>query len=161
LEVPPEVVEALGGGKRPRVIITINGHSWRSRVAIMRGRFLLGLSNANRDAAGVVAGEEVEIEPRVALNTADKVFLAEGRLVVGHGDDRRVHDPGRHRGVSPPPGLRPPKYAETLGSFLYDRLKAVPRDLMAEDLRGPLGTHRDRWNGWDDSPAARQRPRWP
>jgi hypothetical protein len=62
LEVPPQVVEALGGGKRPRVIITINGHSWRSRVAIMRGRHLLGLSNANREAAGVVTGEEVEIE---------------------------------------------------------------------------------------------------
>lgn len=62
LEVPPQVVEALGAGKRPRVIITINGHSWRSRVAIMRGRYLLGLSNANRQAAGVVTGEEVEIE---------------------------------------------------------------------------------------------------
>jgi hypothetical protein len=33
LEVPPEVVEALGGGKRPAVTITINGHSWKSRVA--------------------------------------------------------------------------------------------------------------------------------
>jgi Bacteriocin-protection, YdeI or OmpD-Associated/Domain of unknown function (DUF1905) len=62
LEVPPQVVEALGGGKRPRVIITINGHLWRSRVAILRGRYLLGLSNANRQAAGVVTGEEVEIE---------------------------------------------------------------------------------------------------
>lgn len=65
LEVPPEVVEALealGGGKRPRVTITVNGHSWKSRVAIMRGRYLLGLSNANRQAAGVVTGDEVEVE---------------------------------------------------------------------------------------------------
>ena len=62
LEVPQQVVEALGPGQRPRVIITINGHSWRSRVAIMRGRYLLGLSNADREAAGVVTGEEVEIE---------------------------------------------------------------------------------------------------
>ena len=30
LEVPPEVVEALGGGKRPRVVVTIGGHSWRT-----------------------------------------------------------------------------------------------------------------------------------
>ena len=52
LEVPPEVVDALGGGKWPPVIITVNGHSWKSRVAIMRGRFLLGLSNANRQAGG-------------------------------------------------------------------------------------------------------------
>ena len=53
LEVPLEVVESLGQGKRPRVTITINGHSWKSRVAIMRGRYLLGLSNANRQACGV------------------------------------------------------------------------------------------------------------
>jgi hypothetical protein len=77
LAVPPEVVDALGGGKRPPVTITINGHSWKSRVAIMRGRYLLGLSNANRQAAGVVTGEEVEVEveidaePRVVIEPAD------------------------------------------------------------------------------------------
>jgi hypothetical protein len=77
LEVPPEVVEALGGGKRPAVIITIRGHSWKSRVAILRGRYLLGLSNANRQAAGVATGDEVEVEveldaePRVVVEPAD------------------------------------------------------------------------------------------
>ena len=45
--------------------VTVNGHSWRSLVAIMRGRCLLGLSNANRAAAGLVTGDEVEVE----LNT--------------------------------------------------------------------------------------------
>jgi Bacteriocin-protection, YdeI or OmpD-Associated/Domain of unknown function (DUF1905) len=62
LQVPPEVVAALGDGKRPRVTITVNGHSWKSRVAIMRGRYLLGLSNANRQAAGVTTGDEVEVD---------------------------------------------------------------------------------------------------
>jgi Domain of unknown function (DUF1905) len=77
LEVPAEVVELLGQGKRPRVIITINGHSWKSRVAIMRGRYLLGLSNANRQAAGVVTGNELEVElkldpdPRLVVEPAD------------------------------------------------------------------------------------------
>jgi hypothetical protein len=77
LEVPREVVEALGGGPRPRVTITINGHSWNSRVAIMRGRYLLGLSNANRQAAGVVTGDQVEVEvevdaePPVVVEPAD------------------------------------------------------------------------------------------
>ncbi|MEU5951635.1 YdeI/OmpD-associated family protein [Streptomyces sp. NPDC047525] len=77
LEVPPEVVEALGGGKRPPVIITVNGHTWRSRVAIMRGRCLLGLSKANRLAAGIGPGEEVEVdleldtEPRVVTEPED------------------------------------------------------------------------------------------
>jgi len=77
LEVPPEVVAALGGGKRPAVTVTINGHSWKSRVAIMRGRCLLGLSNANRKAAGVATGDEVEVEveidagPRVVAEPTD------------------------------------------------------------------------------------------
>ncbi|WP_405874417.1 YdeI/OmpD-associated family protein [Streptomyces zaomyceticus] len=77
LEVPPEVVAALGGGARPPVTITVNGHSWKSRVAIMRGRHLLGLSNADRQAAGVETGEEVEVEleldtePRVVVEPPD------------------------------------------------------------------------------------------
>jgi hypothetical protein len=77
LEVPPKVMEALGGGARPAVTITVNGHSWKSRVAIMRGRHLLGLSNANRQAADVAIGEEVEVEleldtePRVVVEPAD------------------------------------------------------------------------------------------
>ena len=77
LEVPAEVVEALGGGARPPVTITLNGHSWKSRVAIMRGRHLLGLSNANRQAAGVTVGDEVEVEleldtePRVVVEPPD------------------------------------------------------------------------------------------
>ncbi|MEU4332693.1 YdeI/OmpD-associated family protein [Nonomuraea dietziae] len=77
LEVPPEVVEALGGGARPPVTITVNGHSWKSRIAILRGRHLLGLSNANRQAAGVAIGEEIEVEleldtePRVVVEPAD------------------------------------------------------------------------------------------
>ncbi|MFE5941933.1 YdeI/OmpD-associated family protein [Streptomyces sp. NPDC056480] len=77
LEIPPEVVAALGGGARPPVTITLNGHSWKSRVALLRGRHLLGLSNANRQAAGVGIGEEVEVEleldtePRVVVEPTD------------------------------------------------------------------------------------------
>ncbi|WP_433733294.1 YdeI/OmpD-associated family protein [Nocardia sp. CA-129566] len=77
LEVPPEVVAALGEGARPPVTITVNGHSWNSRVALMRGRYLLGLSNANRQAAGVAIGDEVEVEvevdtqPRIVVEPPD------------------------------------------------------------------------------------------
>lgn len=103
LEVPAEVVEALGGGKRPPVTITINGHSWQSRIAIMRGRHLIGLSKANRQAAGLVVGEEVEVdleldvEPRVVVEPddfaraldADPVARATyDRLACSH---RRMH----------------------------------------------------------------------
>jgi len=71
LEIPDGVVEALGAGKRPAITITINGHSWKSRVAIMRGRSLIGLSTANRRAAGVATGDDVEVQ--IELDTAARV----------------------------------------------------------------------------------------
>jgi hypothetical protein len=71
LEVPATVIEALGEGERPPVVITVNGHSWRSRIAKMRGRYLIGFSKANRAAAGVDTGEEVEVE--VVLDTEPRV----------------------------------------------------------------------------------------
>ncbi len=94
LEVPKELVEALGGGKRPRVTITINGHSWTSRVAIMRGRNLIGLSNANRKAAGVVTGDRVEVElkldlePRVVVEPADFATALDAEPVARSAFDR-------------------------------------------------------------------------
>jgi hypothetical protein len=72
LEVPAEVVEAIGGGARPPVTITVNGHTWRSRIAIMRGRHLIGFSKANRAAAGVDTGDPVEVE--VELDTEPRVI---------------------------------------------------------------------------------------
>ncbi|MGG5257386.1 YdeI/OmpD-associated family protein [Phycicoccus avicenniae] len=55
--VPDEVVEGLGGGRRPKVAATVAGHTWRTSIASMGGRFLLGASAAVREAAGIAAGE--------------------------------------------------------------------------------------------------------
>jgi hypothetical protein len=52
----------VGRATRPRVTITINGRPGRAGSPFMRGRYLLGLSNANRHAAGVETGDEVEVE---------------------------------------------------------------------------------------------------
>ncbi|MFD4913993.1 YdeI/OmpD-associated family protein [Streptomyces virginiae] len=97
LEVPPEVVAALGGGARPPVTITLNGHSWRSRVALMRGRHLLGLSNANRQAAGVAIGEDVEVEleldtePRVVVEPPDFARALDDDPVARAAYDQLAH----------------------------------------------------------------------
>lgn len=58
------------GAKRFPVVATVNGHSWRTTVTRMRGEFLVGLSRAVREAAGVQAGDtatltlELDTEPR-------------------------------------------------------------------------------------------------
>jgi hypothetical protein len=61
-EVPDEVIEALGRGKRPPVTVTIGAHRYRSTVAVMDGRSMLPLSAENRTAAGVAAGDVVDVE---------------------------------------------------------------------------------------------------
>jgi hypothetical protein len=64
-------VAAVGeGAKRFPVVATVNGHSWRTTVTRMRGEFVVGLSRAVREAAGVQAGDtatltlELDTEPR-------------------------------------------------------------------------------------------------
>lgn len=69
-EVPAEVVEALGGSRRPAVTVTVNGYSYRSTVAPMGGRFMIPLSAENRAGAGLAAGDEVEVT--VELDTAPR-----------------------------------------------------------------------------------------
>jgi hypothetical protein len=62
IRIPNEVVEALGPSRKPPVTVTLNGHTWRSSIAFMGGEFWLGVSAENREAAGVKAGDLVEVE---------------------------------------------------------------------------------------------------
>lgn len=70
--VPEEVVQALGSGKRPAVTVRIGPHMYRSTVAAYGDVYMLPLSAENREAAGVAAGDEVEVE--VMLDTAPRVI---------------------------------------------------------------------------------------
>jgi hypothetical protein len=69
--VPTELVEAMGAGKRPPVVVTINAHTWRTRIASMGGRFLIGMSAANRTAARIAEGDVVQVE--LALDNEPRV----------------------------------------------------------------------------------------
>ncbi|MCP2322031.1 hypothetical protein HDA40_000538 [Hamadaea flava] len=63
--VPDEVVEALAAGKRPAVRATIREHTYETTIAPMGGRFLMPVSSDVRAAAGVAAGDEVEVTVEV------------------------------------------------------------------------------------------------
>jgi hypothetical protein len=65
IPVPESVVEALDRGKHIPVVVTIGGHSYRSSIVFYTGRYLISLSAENRAAAGVAAGDEVEVEVTV------------------------------------------------------------------------------------------------
>lgn len=59
--MPPEIIIALNSGKRPAVKVHIGGHVYESTVAGYDGVFMIPLSAENRAAAGVKAGDEVEV----------------------------------------------------------------------------------------------------
>ncbi len=62
LAVPDDIVAALGTSKRPTVRVTVGAHTYRTTVASMGGRFLVPLNADNRAAAGVSAGDEVDVD---------------------------------------------------------------------------------------------------
>jgi hypothetical protein len=71
IEVPSTVVAGLGAGKRPPVRVTINGFTYRSTVASMDGRFMVGVSAENRAGAKVDGGDVVDVD--IELDTAPRV----------------------------------------------------------------------------------------
>ncbi len=83
--VPEEVVEALGSGRRPKVVVSVAGHTWRSSIASMGGRMLLGVSAANREAAGVVAGQVLAVG--VVLDEAPREVEVPGALAAALAGD--------------------------------------------------------------------------
>jgi len=65
--VPSDVLDGLGGSKKPAVKVTINGHTYRSSVATVDGRSMIGVSNEVRKAAGVAAGQVVDIDVEIDI----------------------------------------------------------------------------------------------
>mgnify|MGYP000048556903 CR=1 FL=1 len=61
LEVPAEVIAQLGSSKKPPVVVTVAGYTYRSTVAVMGGSFMIALSKAHREAAGIKGGDQVEV----------------------------------------------------------------------------------------------------
>jgi hypothetical protein len=92
LVIPDDVVEALGMGKRPKVVVTVNGHTYRSTVSFMHGQFLVPLAAAHREAAGVAAGGNIDVE--LVLDEAPREIELPDDLaaVLGTGPAREFFD---------------------------------------------------------------------
>jgi Bacteriocin-protection, YdeI or OmpD-Associated/Domain of unknown function (DUF1905) len=85
IEVPDAVVAGLGQGQRPPVRVTIGGYSYRTTVARMAGRSLISLSAENRAAAGVAAGDEVDVD--LELDNAPRQVEVPSDLAAALGQD--------------------------------------------------------------------------
>lgn len=90
IEVPPEIVEALGKGKKPPVQVTINGHTYRSTVAVMGGAYMVGVSAENRAAAGVKGGDVIDVD--LELDTAPRELTVPDDLSAALDIDPRARE---------------------------------------------------------------------
>jgi hypothetical protein len=97
IEVPANVMAALGPGKRPRVQVTINGYSYASTVGSMGGRSLIPVSADVRSKAGVAAGDELDVEvvpdtgPRTVDIPADLAAALESEPAARRAFDKLCH----------------------------------------------------------------------
>lgn len=71
-QVPDDVMTALGAGKAPKVLATINGHTWRTSVATINGGPMVGVNADVRAATGVRGGDEIEVD--LHLDTAPRTI---------------------------------------------------------------------------------------
>lgn len=65
IRVPDEIVEQLAGGKRPRVVVTLDdGYELRTTLGSHEGAPFISVAAAVREEADVAAGDVVEIDIR-------------------------------------------------------------------------------------------------
>ena len=88
IPVPDEVVEKLGSGKRPPVVVTIGDYSYRTTVAPMGGSFWIPLAAEHREAAGLQAEQEVDVD--IELDTAPRTVELPDDLSAAMDDAART-----------------------------------------------------------------------
>lgn len=85
IHVPDAVVEGLGGGKRAKVAVTLNGYTYRSSLAVMGGRVMVGVSAEVREKAAVAGGDTLDVD--IALDTAPREVAVPPALAAALADD--------------------------------------------------------------------------
>jgi len=87
IQVPDEVIAALGTSKRPPVTITVNGYTYRTTAVRMGGAFYVPLAAENREAAGVAAGDAITVE--IENDTAPREVTLPDDLAAAMDDGAR------------------------------------------------------------------------
>jgi hypothetical protein len=94
IRIPDEVIEKLGAGKKPAVRITINGYTYRSTVAVMGGRFMVGVNADNREQAKVAGGDEIDVDIAVDTEPREVTVPADFAAALNRHPNARRHFDG-------------------------------------------------------------------
>ena len=80
IEVPESVMEALNAGRKPAVRVTIGSYTYRSSVATVDGKSMVGVSAEHRAGAGVAGGDEVDVD--IELDTEPRTVTVPEELAA-------------------------------------------------------------------------------
>jgi Bacteriocin-protection, YdeI or OmpD-Associated/Domain of unknown function (DUF1905) len=72
--VPDEVLEQLAAGRRPPVLVSLNGYEYRNTVGVMNGKAMISVSAAVRTATGLQGGDPVQVMLTVADSPREVVI---------------------------------------------------------------------------------------
>src|ERR1700747_3708583 len=78
IEVPAEIVDGLGAGKRPAVAVTLKAHTFRTTLGIVDRKSMIPVSGEVREAAGVAAGDTLEVV--IEIDTAPREVTVPAEL---------------------------------------------------------------------------------
>ncbi len=71
--VPDRRIEQLGAGRRPAVLVNVNGYEYANTVGVMGGRHMISISAAVRKETGLRGGDPIHVTLTVAQTPREVV----------------------------------------------------------------------------------------
>ena len=71
IEIPDQVLTKLGASRRAQLIVTVNGHTYRSTSTGMNGKCLVVFPQKDRDASGIAAGDKTKVTLELEVGRRD------------------------------------------------------------------------------------------
>jgi hypothetical protein len=59
--VPDNLIDELGAGRRPAVVVNVNGYEYRNTVGVMGGKHMISISAAVRKETGLKGGDPIHV----------------------------------------------------------------------------------------------------
>lgn len=69
--VPDNLIDELGAGRRPAVVVNVNGYEYRNTVAVMGGKHMISISAAVRKETGLKGGDPIHVTLTLADTPRD------------------------------------------------------------------------------------------
>ena len=79
IEIPDEVIESLNAGKRPSLMVRVNGYEYQNTPGVMDGKTMLSFSSEHRNNSGLKGGDKIHVELAVST-TQRKVEMSDAFL---------------------------------------------------------------------------------